>query len=289
MQPRVFVSGRIVAPEEATISVLDRGFLYGDSVYEVVRVYDGVPFAFELHLDRLLASGERIGFSLPWPRAEVRDAVATTLRAADAGDAYLRIIATRGGGPISLEPQEAQGPQLIVMALELPRPPAEVYEHGRSAYLVSVRRNIKRALDPLAKTGNYMNNVLAAGEARAHGADEAIMLDTDGRVAEGSSANVFARVDGVWTTPPLDVGILSGITRRTILELCEQNDIVADERVLWPADLAAAPEVFVCSTVREMIPIVQLNGEPVGDGLVGSETRRLHAIYRERVRAQTKS
>ena len=287
MQSRVYVSGRIVAPEEATISVFDRGFLYGDSVYEVCRVYDGVPFAFERHLERLAASGDRIGFELPWSLADVREAVAATLRAAEAGDAYLRIIATRGGGPVSLEPQEAVDPELIVLVLDLPSLPAAWYEHGRSALLVSVRRNLKRAIDPQAKTGNYMNNVLAAGEARAHGADHAIMLDSEGRVAEASSANVFARIEGVWVTPPLEIGILSGITRRTVLELCARHGIAATERVLWPADLAGAAELFICSTVREIIPIVRLDGERIASGAVGAETRRLHRLYRALVREQT--
>jgi branched-chain amino acid aminotransferase len=288
MQDKVFLGGRVISPAGAMISVFDRGFLYGDSIYEVVRVYDGTPFAFEAHLERLVASGERIGLALPWPLDHVRAAVADTLRAAEAGDAYLRIVVTRGRGPISLDPQEAEDPQLIVMALYAAPPDPEVYERGRSACLVSVRRNLTRAIDPQAKTGNYMNNVLAAGEARAQGADEAIVLAGDGRVAEGSSANVFAWIDGAWVTPPLDVGILSGITRRTILTLCGEHGIEATERELWPIDLAGAREVFVCSTMREIMPIVTLDGEPVGDGLVGDETRRLHALFRDLVRAQTR-
>jgi branched-chain amino acid aminotransferase len=289
MQDKVYLGGRVVSPAEAVISVFDRGFLYGDSIYEVVCVYDGTPFAFDAHLERLIASGERIGLVLPWPLDEVRTAVAATLGAAEAGDAYLRIVVTRGQGPISLDPQEAENPQLIIMALDAARPDREVYERGRSARLVSVRRNLTGAIDPQAKTGNYMNNVLAAGEARAQGADEAIMLAGDGRVAEGSSANVFAWIDGGWVTPPLDVGILSGITRRTILALCAEHAIDATERDLWPADLANARELFVCSTMREIVPIVALDGEPVGAGVVGDETRRLHRLYHELVRTQTQT
>ncbi|MEE8409491.1 MAG: aminotransferase class IV [Myxococcota bacterium] len=286
MSAKVYIGGAIVDPSDATISVFDRGFLYGDSVYETMRVYENVPFAFAAHVERLYSSGQRIGFELPWPSQEVRGRVEQTLSAAALGDAYLRVIATRGRGVIGLDPTLAVDPQLIVMALELPELPAEMYERGRCAWLVSVPRNLKRALDPLAKTGNYMNSVLAAGEARAHGADEAIMLDHRGRIAEGSSANVFALIDWTWCTPPVDVGILPGITRRTILELCRREGIAVDERVLWPDDLRAAQEMFVSSSVREMIPIVRLNDEPIGTGEVGGATRRLHANYRAEVEAQ---
>ena len=289
MPARVYMNGEIVAPDEARISIFDRGFLYGDSVYETLRVYHGVPFELDAHLERLRQSGERVGFELPWDVGHLAGSVAETLEAAGMSDAYTRIIATRGSGRLGLDPTLAQDPQLIVMVLELPRLDPAWYETGRSAALVSVQRNVKAALDPQAKTGNYMNNVLAAGEASRRSADEAIMLDVHGRVAEGSSANVFGLIEGVWCTPPLDVGILSGITRRTLLALCEHHGIAARERMLTPDELRGANEVFLCSTVRELMPIVRIDDEPVGDGRVGSEVRRLHALYRELVLAQTRS
>jgi branched-chain amino acid aminotransferase len=284
---KVYIDGQLVAPESATISILDRGFLYGDSVYEVLRVYSKIPFALAEHLERLYASGARIGFELPWRVDQIREAARVTLEAAGLADAYLRIIATRGAGPISLDPQAAVDPKLIILALPLPALPPEIYSQGRSAWLVSVRRNLKRAIDPQAKTGNYMNSVLAAGEARAHGADEAIMLDSQGRVAEGSSANVFAHLDGTWVTPPLEIGILSGITRRILLTAGEQAGQPVAQRPIWPEELCRADEVFLCSSVRELVPIVRLQGDPVGKGQVGDKTRRMHALYRERVRAAT--
>ncbi len=289
MTPRgkVYLAGRVVDAAEATISVFDRGFLYGDSVYETLRVYSGVPFAFDLHLDRLYSSGERIGFALPWTRHELRTAVGLTLERANLNHAYLRIIATRGSGAIGLDPALAVEPQLVVMVLELKPIADEEYTRGRKALLVSVQRNLRAALDPQAKTGNYMNNVLAEREAKLAGADEAIMLDREGRVAEASSANVFALVDGVWCTPPLAVGILGGITRGIVLELCRRERILGEERVLWPQDLRRAPELFVCSSLREVMPVVMLDGEPVGDGRVGAATRRLLDLYRQEVRAET--
>ena len=284
---KVYLNGAIVAPEDAKISVFDRGFLYGDSVFETLRVYGGVPFAFAAHLERLFASGERVGFALPWAADEIRQAAEKTLAAAGLRDAYLRIIATRGAGKLGLDPALAENPNLNILALELPPLPADMYEHGRSAQLVSVQKSAKSAVDPQAKTGNYLNSVLATREARAHGADEAIMLDRDGRVAEASAANVFALIDGVWCTPPLDVGILSGITRRTLLELCKRSGIAAEERVLWPKDLERATEIFLCASVREIVPIVQLNGKPVRDGFVGEATKKLRQTYAAEVRANT--
>ncbi|MEK7705019.1 MAG: aminotransferase class IV [Myxococcota bacterium] len=286
---KILIDGHLFAPEEARISVLDRGFLYGDSVYEVLRIYDTVPFAFGEHLVRLYSSGERIGFALPWSAAELRTATERTLEAAGLRDAYLRIVATRGSGPVGLDPTLATAPQLIIMVLGLPPLPEQLYIDGRSAALVSVQRNLKRALDPLAKTGNYMNNVLAVQEAKGRGADEAIMLDHHGRVAEGGSANVFARIGDSWCTPPLEVGILSGITRATLLELCERDGIPAAERVLWPDDLRGASEVFVCSSVRGLMPIVRLDDEPVADGRRGPATKHLQEIYATEVSRRTRA
>jgi branched-chain amino acid aminotransferase len=287
MGGKVCIGGKVVDPEAATISVFDRGFLYGDSVYETLRVYRGTPFALEEHLDRLYASGRRVGFELPWTTQHIRDTVDRTRAAAGLRDAYLRIICTRGSGPVSLDPSLALDPQLVVLVLDLPPLPASLYDEGRSVALVSVQRNLQKALDPQAKTGNYMNSVLAIREARAQGAEDAIMLDHSGRVAEASSANVFVLVDGVWCTPPLDVGILSGITRKTILAVCAKHGISAEERVLWPKDLAAAREIFLCSSVREIVPVTKLGDAPVGSGAVGPETKRLLQLYRAEVAART--
>lgn len=283
----VYINGHICSPTEARVSVFDRGFLYGDSVYETLRVYGGVPFAFDAHLERLGQSGDLVAFSLPWDSAAVRAAVEETLAAADLGDAYLRIIVTRGSGTLGLDPALAAEPQLVILALPLPELPAAMYLSGHSACLVTVKRNLKQALDPRAKTGNYMNSVLAADQARRRNADEAIMLDFEGRIAEASSANVFAKVGDSWWTPPLEVGILSGITRGTLLRLARDHGVAVEERILWPVDLAAANEVFLCSSVREMVPIVRLDDQPVGDGRVGAGFTELLALYRAEVRAQT--
>lgn len=287
MQGKVYLNGTVVAPLDAKVSVFDRGFLYGDSVFETLRVYHGQPFALQAHLERLYASGERVGFFLPWTPSHLQDALKQTLHAAGFQDAYVRIIATRGEGTMGLDPGLAVDPKLIILVLPLPALSSAMYEHGVSVRLVSVCRMPKRSVDPLAKTGNYLNSVLAMREAKSHGAAEAIMLDREGRVAEASAANVFAFVDGAWATPPLDVGILSGITRQTILGLCAQHHIPAAERVLWPDDLVRAEEIFLCASVREIIPVTRLDDGLVGQGTVGPHTQKLRALYADAVLRST--
>ena len=278
---KVSVNGVIVEPEDARISVFDRGFLFGESIFETLRVYRGAPFAFEEHLTRFFRSGEKISLGLSWGAERIRADCQAVLKEAGLEEAYMRIIATQGSGPIGLAPSEVEEPQLIVIVLPLPSLPRDLYEQGRSAVTVSVLRNLKLAIDPGAKTGNYMNSVQAAREARRRGADEAIMLNFEGNVAEGSSANVFGLIDGVWCTPSLEVGILSGITRKVLLRLCERNDIPVQEGLLRPEDLARAEEIFLCSSVRELVPIVSLDEGLVGSGRVGEHYGALSSLYQE--------
>lgn len=285
MVGKVFINGRIVDPDAATVSIFDRGFLYGDSVFETLRVYDGVPFALEEHLQRLRASGARVGFELPWSPPELTQALLSTLQASALRDAYVRLITTRGTGTMGLDPALARDPTLIVIVVPLPPLPERMYREGHSAWLVNQSR--QSDVDPQAKTGNYLNSVLAAREASAHGAQEAIMTDGRGRVAEASSANLFALLDGAWCTPPMDVGILGGITRQTIMRVCEDAHIPCEERVLWPKDLERAEEVFLCASVREIVPIVRLNNRPIGTGKVGHATDRLRQLYTAHVAAST--
>lgn len=281
---KVSVNGTIVEPEMATVSIFDRGFLFGESVFETLRVDGGEPFAFEEHLERIVISGDKIGFTLPWSAEVIEGHCRAALRESGLEQGYMRIIGTRGMGPIGLDPGLAFDPQLFVIVLPLPEIPETVYQEGITAVLVSVLRNLKKAVDPAAKTGNYMNSVLAAQESRSRGADEAIMLNVEGHVAEGSSSNVFALIDGVWVTPPLEAGILSGITRKVLLELCQREEIPTEIRVLLPEALRAADEMFLCSSVKELVPVVSLDDQSVGQGVVGENYRRLRSLYREEVR-----
>ncbi|RMG12437.1 MAG: aminotransferase [Deltaproteobacteria bacterium] len=278
--------GRLVPPEQAVISVFDRGFLYGDSVYEVLRSYRGEPFRMEAHLERLAASAERIALEIPWSRERLTEEIRRTLEAAandrEGRESYIRIIVTRGAGPIGLDPALAEGPRVLVIVRPLEQPPPEAYQRGVEVAIVGVRRNAKDAVDPAAKTGNYLNNLLALKEARDRGAYEAIMLDAEGRIAEGSTSNVFLVRGGTLETPALETGILEGVTRREVLSVAEALGVPTRECYLRPEDLKQAEEAFLTSTIREILPVTRVDGAPVGSGRVGEVTRRIMAGFRER-------
>src|SRR6516164_8040871 len=225
MPIRVFIDGGVRPPEEAKVSVFDRGFLYGDSVYETIGTAYGRLFAARDHLDRLERSAERIGLAVP-PRAEIERAIAETIEAAANPESRVRVILTRGVGKLDLDPASCSDTRLVVIVFPLGPPTPEMFEKGVAVAIVSVARNSPRAIDPAVKSGNYLNNVLALGEARRRSkAYEAILCAGDGSVAEGSTSNVFAVVGGEVRTPPPEVGILDGITRAKVMGLCRDAGI----------------------------------------------------------------
>ncbi|HUB07804.1 MAG TPA: aminotransferase class IV [Myxococcales bacterium] len=281
MPTLVSFDGRLLPPARARISVFDRGFLYGDSIYEVLRTYGGRPFELPAHLTRLGRSARLIGLRLPLRAAAFRRRIGAALHAARNRESYVRVIVTRGEGPIGLDPALAVRPHVLVIVRPLHAPPAEIYRRGVSVSVVDVRRNLRQAIDPAAKTGNYLNNVLALREARARGGYEALMLDARGRVAEGSTSNVFAVFGARVVTPPLD-GILAGVTRGLVLALAGRLGLEARERPLRPEDLRRADELFLTSTLRELVPIVRVDGRRVGAGTPGPTTLRLLETFRRR-------
>lgn len=266
---------------EARISVLDRGFLYGDSVYETAATVNGRLFALPEHLDRLERSANRIGLALP-DRGRIEAAVWETLEAAGNVESRVRVIVTRGAGGIDLDPASAGPPELVVIVGPRNGPTPEMYEKGVGVQIVSVTRNHPAAIDPAVKSGNYLNNVLALGEARRRsGAHEAILCAAGGGVAEGASSNVFAVVGGEVRTPGLAIGILDGITRSKVLGLCRSAGIPAREvDFLAPDELRGADEVFLTSAVRAVLPVTRVDEKIVGGGQPGPITRRLMALYR---------
>lgn len=276
---KVWIDGHIVEASQASVPVFDRGFLYGDSVYEVLRTYGLVPHALSDHLDRLEGSAQRIGMSTP-PRAAIEAALADTLRATGLPECYVRIIVTRGEGALNLDPAAAVGPRLVILALSLLLPDAALYRDGASVAIVGARRNAPGSLDPMVKSGNYLNSVLAVAEARRQSAYEALMCDAVGRIAEGASSNLFVVRGGRIATPPLSVGLLEGITRRHVMALGRQLGYPVDEVGIWPQDLFGAAEAFITSSVRGIMPIVRADEFPIGSGAPGEVTRRLMAEWR---------
>jgi branched-chain amino acid aminotransferase len=289
----VNMDGSLVSPEQATVSVFDRGFLYGDSVYEVVRTYGFHPFVLEPHLARLGRSAARLGLALPWDEARLRAELARTLEASRGGDApdpaaapwnagerSLRILATRGAGELGLDPALAVNPRSIVIAAHLRAPPLAAYRDGVACRIVGVRHDAPEAVDTTAKTGAHLANVLAVAEARAAGAHEALLLDRDGFVTEGASSNVFVVRGGRAETPPLAAGILEGVTRGLVLSMARAEGVDVREAPLRPGDLERADEIFITSTAREILPVTSLDGRAVGSGRVGPVTTHLHGEFR---------
>lgn len=281
MSTRVYLStaGRPLAPAEATVSVFDRGFLYGDSVYETLRTAGGHFVEMGRHLERLRRSADGIGLEVTFDDAAIRAAARSTVTATGAPDAYLRIIVTRGVGELLLDPRRAGAPLLVIIAKDLKVPAAAAYERGIAARIVDVRKVSQRSLDPTLKTGNYLNSILALRQAIESDAEDAIMLSLDGAVAEGATSNVFVIAGGRLRTPSLQTGLLSGITRTTVLELARVLGIPAEEATIWPDEARAADEVFLSSSVRGLMPVTTLDGARVGDGGMGPVTRRLHERY----------
>jgi branched-chain amino acid aminotransferase len=285
MSIRVHINGRVCLPEEAKISVFDRGFLYGDSVYETIGTAYGRLFAATDHLVRLERSAERIGLRVP-PRVEIERAIRETVDAAANPESRVRVILTRGAGKLDLDPASVDDTQLVVIVWPLGPPTPEMYDRGVDVVIVSIARNSPQAIDPAVKSGNYLNNVLALGEARRRsGAYEAILCAGDGTVAEGSTSNVFAVVGGQVRTPPPQVGILDGITRAKVLDLCRAHGIPFVETKISRDELRGASEVFITSATRGVLPVTRIDEKPLGEGKPGPVTRRLMALYDELARS----
>lgn len=274
---RVFVDGAVVDAADARIPVTDRGLQFGDGVFEVMRTAGGRPVLLDRHLARLAAGAAAIRL-VPPPAAAIADAVARTL-AGMGGDARIKIVVTRGDAPLST-PLAAAGPaRMLVIAEPLVLPSAEVYAHGIALVTVARRMPAPDALDPRIKALAYLDRVLALDDALSRGADDAVRLDADGRVAECATANLFAVVAGGLVTPPA-IAALAGVTRGVVLELAAAEPIAVREHAMTPAELAAADEIFVTSAVRGVMPVASLDGVA---RLPGPVTRLLAERYRGRL------
>jgi branched-chain amino acid aminotransferase len=275
------VNGIVVPAEEARVSVLDNGFAFGDSVYEVLRTYGGRAFEPGRHFRRLRASAARLGFPVPTDDAALLAQVDGLLARSPGGESYIRIIVSRGLGDCSYSFDRVVGPTVVMIQKPLPPYPPWHYEEGIRVAAVDVRRNHPRALDPAIKSSNLLNNVLAMREAQARGAEEPVLLNQEGFVAEGASTNVFLVRGGRVLTPPLSAGILAGITREVVLEILPGLGVPAREEPLRLEDLLGADEAFMTSTTREVVPVRQVDEHRVGDGRPGPITRRVMAAFRD--------
>lgn len=282
MRMAVSIDGVLVDPAEARVPVLDRGLLYGDSAFEVLRTYRGQPLAVQAHLARLSWSCERLG--IPAPDAlRLRAELEVALAAAHYDESYIRVIVTRGVTAVGLALSADVRPRRIIVVLPLaPQPPA-LYAQGVEVATVSTARSLDATGAAGAKVSNYLPNILALEAARARGAYEAISVAAGGELLEGSTSNLFVVQGGVVRTPPLGIGILGGITRQLVLRAAAAEGIELAERLLFPPDLYGAEEAFITSTLREMVPVVRADGLTLGEGMPGPVTRRLHAALRREV------
>jgi branched-chain amino acid aminotransferase len=287
MAGAVYVNGRISGEHDAVIPVFDHGFLYGEGIYEVCRTYAGRVRLLARHLARLRGSAALIDLTVPLSDPEITARIDETLRAAGllpwregVADAYLRVLVTRGVGDLSYDPRSCPVPSLVIIARPHSPPPAAAYETGVEVSIVDVERNRREALNPRIKSNNLLNNALAMQQAITRGAFEAVMRNHTGALAECSQSNLFVVSGGMVRTPPLEAGLLPGITRAYVLELCDALGIGARQETLHEADLREADEAFLTSTTREIVPIVRVDGQPVGDGSPGAVTSRLLVAYR---------
>jgi branched-chain amino acid aminotransferase len=295
MTAAVSIDGVLVPVREARVPVLDRGFLYGDSVYEVIRTYGLEPFELPAHLARLQASADRTALRIPWTPVRMEEEVRRVVEASrgrdeedpdaapwNQGERSVRVVVTRGSGEMGLDPALATHPLVVLLALPLQGPPLSAYRDGVAAWPFGGPGGPRRGGDPSAKTGEHLFHVLAVGEARAHGAQEALLVDGTGCVTEGASSNVFAVRRGVLETPPLTAGLLAGITRAHVIRIARELGIPFREEVLPLGILEEADEAFLTSTAREVLPVVRVGERKLGSGSPGPLTARLHRAFRER-------
>jgi branched-chain amino acid aminotransferase len=279
MTTKINVNGDI--KDEAFISVLDHGFLFGDSVYEVICAHQGKPYFLDEHLNRLYASASGISLKMPYDEKWIKKQVQATLDFADNPESYIRIIVTRGVGVLDIDPSSCFKPNLIILVKNIPQIPDEDYEKGIPVSLVSIKRNSRDALDPAVKTGNYLNNVLARVEAKKMGAVDAIMVNSFGQLTEGTTSNLFFVRKGRLLTPKKNCGILSGITREKIIQLAHENGMPIEEGA-WPGEeLLKAEEIFLSGTVKRVMPVSILDNRPVGMGKPGPITQKMMRLYSE--------
>ena len=288
MAATVNVNGQLFDAERAVVSVFDHGFLYGEGVYETLRTYNGRPFLFERHMRRLRSSASMLSLTVPLDDAQIAERFRQTTEAAGldalgaSRPAYIRILVTRGVGDLTYDPAACPTPSVVVIVKALVDAPAIVYEDGVTVALVGIVRNHPGSVNPLIKSNNLLNNALAMQEAVRRGVFEGVMRNYRGELAECTTANLFVVKDGAALTPPINAGLLPGITREFVFEVGEELRLPVREQILKDADLLGADEAFLTSTTREIVPIVRVDDRTIGSGRPGPITKALTDGFRRR-------
>lgn len=285
MSLKIYISGKHYDKENAKISVYDHGLLYGDGVFEGMRSYGGKVFRMEEHLDRLWSSAKAIWLEIPMTKDALAQAVNDTLKINNISDGYIRLVITRGAGTLGLDPNRTANPQVIIIADSIALYPAEMYEKGLTIITSSVQRNHPAALSPRIKSLNYLNNILAKIEGLQAGCVEALMLNHKGEVAECTGDNIFLVRNRVLQTPPLDAGILEGVTRNAVIELARAGGIEVREMALTKHDVYIADECFLTGSAAEVIPVVKVDSRVIGAGIPGPITRDLKERFHKLARS----
>ncbi len=278
---KIWINGSLYEKDEAKISVLDHGFLYGDGVFEGIRAYNRVIFKLDEHLDRLYKNAHVILLKVPLKKEELKKAIITTLKANRLKDAYIRVVVTRGEGDLGLDPRKCKDPNVVIITDKIVLYPEKIYKEGLEIITVPTRRNLCEALNPNIKSLNYLNNILAKIEAINCGYQEAIMLNQQGFVAECTGDNIFIVKDNTLVTPPSYLGVLKGITAQTVKELAKKIKVSYSEEVFTRYELYTAQEVFLTGTAAEIVPVVKIDGRIIGDGKPGKVTLKLIKEFRK--------
>lgn len=275
MGKSVFLNGKLVPKEQATVSVFDHGLLYGDGIFEGIRAYNGCVFKLQEHIDRLFESAHTIMLTIPMTKKEIEEAVVKTLQANKLADAYIRLVVTRGTGDLGLDPRKCPQATVFIITDSIVLYPREFYEKGLSIVTVPTMRNMPETLNPSIKSLNYLNNIMAKIEAANAGSVEAIMLNNQGYVVECTGDNIFIVKKGKLITTPAYIGALEGITRNAIIALAKKRGIFCEERILTRHELFNADEMFLTGTAAEVVPVVEVDKRRIAEGKPGRITLSL--------------
>ncbi len=286
MSLKIYIGGKYYEKADAKISVYDHGLLYGDGVFEGIRSYSGHVFRLEQHIDRLYDSAKAIHLVIPMTKVAMCQAVIDTLQLNNLSDAYIRLVVTRGAGSLGLDPRKTTDPQIIIITDSISLYPSELYEHGLKIITAGTMRNHPSALNPKIKSLNYLNSILAKIEATNAGCLEAMMLNHKGELSECTGDNIFVVRKGELHTPSIDAGILDGITRDAVIELARSGGIQVFERTMDRHDVYTADECFLTGTAAEVIPVVEADARPIGNGKPGTITKELSRRFHMLVRNQ---